>query len=312
MRLGLDSFSFHIALAAGAYDLFRTLDWMAARGLSGLQININGPRGRFLSGEPTDAAHLRRVRQALAQKGFFAEIGGGHATDAALVSRQLELAAAIGADVLRTVIGFHGTLAATIGETRTAMEEVLPLARRLGVRIAIENHEDVTAAELRELLDTLDDPFVGACLDTGNDLVVYGDPLTAARALAPRAFTTHLKDHRLARVAGAVYSIGVPLGAGDIDLPAIITEIRRASPLDRLLIQDTTGYASVLNPFKRTDLRPPHAYPGVPAYATPAEAAQAGLILRLDDLSPKELTALAAQQEQNLAHDIAYLRGLVG
>ncbi|MEY3773939.1 MAG: hypothetical protein RLZZ129_719 [Verrucomicrobiota bacterium] len=312
MRLGLDSFSFHIALAAGAYDLFRTLDWMAARGLSGLQININGPRGRFLSGEPTDAAHLRRVRQALAQKGFFAEIGGGHATDAALVARQLELAAAIGADVLRTVIGFHETIHATIEQTRTAMETVLPLARRLGVRIAIENHEDVTAAELRQLMDALDDPFIGACLDTGNDLVVYGDPLTAARALAPRAFTTHLKDHRLARVAGTVYSIGVPLGSGDIDLPPIIAAIRQQSPLGRLLIQDTTGYASVLNPFKRTDLRPPHAYPGVPAYATPAEAAQAGLILRLDDLSPNELTALAAQQEQNLAHDIAYLRGLVG
>ncbi len=311
MRLGLDSFSFHLALAAGAYDLFRTLDWMEAQGLSGLQININGPRGRFLSGEPTDASHLRRVRRALESKGFFTEIGGGHATDAALVARQLELAAAIGADVLRTVIGFHETIHATIERTRAAMEMVLPLAHRLGVRIAIENHEDVTAAELRQLIDALDDPFIGACLDTGNDLVVYGDPLAAARDLAPRAFTTHLKDHRLARVAGTVYSIGMPLGTGDIDLPPILDVIRRESALDRILIQDTTGYASVLNPFKRADLRPPHDYPGIPAYTTSAEAAQAGLILRLDDLPPHELITLAAQQEHHLLQDIALIRRLL-
>ena len=310
MRLGLDSFSFHIALAAGSYDLFHTLDWMAAQGLSGLQININGPRGRFLSGDPSDEAHLRRVRAALAQRGFFAEIGGGYATDAGLVAKQLGLAAAIGADVLRTVIGFDGTLEATIGRTRAAMESVLPLARQLGVRIAIENHEDVTAAELRQLLDALDDPQVGACLDTGNDLVVYGDPLTAARLLAPRAFTTHLKDHRLVRVDGVVYSVGVPLGSGDIDLPTIIAAIRRDSPLDRFLIQDTTGYSSILNPFKRTDLLPPHDYSELPAYATFAEAAQAGLVLRLDNLPAGKLTTLAAQQERNLLHDIVYLRRL--
>jgi sugar phosphate isomerase/epimerase len=311
MRLGLDSFSFHIALAAGSYDLFRTLDWMAAQGLSGLQININGPRGRFLSGEPTDPAHLRRVREALARRGFFAEIGGGYATDAGLVAKQLELAAAIGADVLRTVIGFEGTIEATIGRTRAAMESVLPLARQLGVRIAIENHEDVTAAELRQLLDALNDPQVGACLDTGNDLVVYGDPLQAARELAPRAFTTHLKDHRIVRVDGVVYSVGVPLGTGDIDLPAILKVIRRDSPLDRFLIQDTTGYSSVLNPFKRADLLPPHDFSGLPAYATPAEAAEAGLVLRLDDLPASKLATLAAEQERNLLQDIAYMRRLL-
>jgi sugar phosphate isomerase/epimerase len=311
MRLGLDSFSFHIALAAGSYDLFRTLDWMEKQGLSGLQININGPRGRFLSGEPTDPAHLRRVQEALARRGFFAEIGGGYATDAGLVAKQLELAAAIGADVLRTVIGFEGTIEATIRQTRAAMESVLPLARQLGVRIAIENHEDVTAAELRQLLDALDDPQVGACLDTGNDLVVYGDPLEAARELAPRAYTTHLKDHRLVRVDGVVYSVGVPLGTGDIDLPAILKVIRRDSPLDRFLIQDTTGYSSILNPFKRPDLLAPQDFSSLPAYATSVEAAQAGLVLRLDTLGASELTTLAAQQEQNLVQDIAYTRRLL-
>lgn len=310
MRLGLDSFSFHIALAAGTYDLFRTLDWMEAQGFAGLQININGPHGRFLGGEPSDAAHVRRVREAFTRKGFFAEIGGRD-TSPAMLEWQLRLCAEVGADVLRTLLVYQGTLEKTFDQTRRDLEASLPLARSLGVRIALENHEDVTAAELRQFLDLIDDPYLGACLDTGNDLVVYGDPVKAAQQLAPCALSTHVKDHRLARIAGTVHSIGVPLGAGDIDLPTIIAIIRRESRLDRLLIQDTTGYSSLLNPFKRPDLQSSPAYPGLPVYATPAAAAQAGLILRLDDLPPAALAILAAQQERNLGQDIATLRQLL-
>lgn len=310
MRLGLDSFSFHITHAAGRYDLFRTLDWMEAQGLAGLQININGPKGRFLGGEPGDTAHIRRVRQALAQKGFFSEIGGRD-TSPDMLAWQLRLCAEVGADVLRTLLVYQGTLEKTFDQTRRDLEASLPLARSLGVRIALENHEDVTAAELRQFLDLIDDPYLGACLDTGNDLVVYGDPLEAARQLAPRALSTHLKDHRLVRVGGVVQSVGVPLGTGDIDLPAILGVIRRDSRIDRLLIQNTTGYASVLNPFKRADLHPPHDFPGLMSYATTDELQAAGLVLNLNNLSPVELTALALQQERVLVQDIAYLHKLI-
>lgn len=311
MRIGLDTFSFHIVLAAGRYDVFCTLDWMAAQGFSGVQLNINGPQGRFLGADPADTVHVRRVRTRLESLGFFAEIGGGHATDAPLVARQLELAAAVGADVLRTVIGFHGSIEQTIAQTRTAMEQVLPLARRLGVRIAIENHEDVTAAELRTLLDALDDPFVGACLDTGNDLVVYGDPLEAARLLAPRALSTHIKDQKLVRIGGTVYSVGVPLGRGDIDLPAILPVILRASKLDRIPIQNTTGYAAKLNPFERPDLRPTHDYPGIPCYESFDAARTAGYHLDITSLSPPALQTLVAAQWQDITKDLCHVRELL-
>jgi sugar phosphate isomerase/epimerase len=311
MKIGLDSYSFHIALAAGRYDVFHALDWMAGLGFAGIQININGPAGRFLGADPNDTVHVERVRRRLANLGFFAEIGGGHATDAPLVTRQLELAAAVGADVLRTVIGFHGTIEQTIAQTRTAMEQVLPLARQLGVRIAIENHEDVTAAELRQLLDAIDDPFIGACLDTGNDLIVYGDPLDAAHRLIPRAISTHIKDQKLVRVGDTVYSIGVPLGTGDIDLPAIMKAISTDSTLDRILIQNCTGYSAPLNKFKRPDLLPASDYAKVPTYATLSAVHSAGLLPNLDCLTPYELNACAICQEHDIEKDMGTIRRLI-
>ncbi len=310
MKIGLDSFSFHIALAAGEYDIFRTLDWMADLGFNGLQININGPDGRFLGRDPNDASHVKRVRAALEHKGFFSEIGGRR-TSPDMLQWQLQLCADLGADVLRTLVVLKDDLPSTLAQTKQDMDVMLPIAHSLGVKIALENHEDVTAAELRQLLDLEPHPNLGACIDTGNDLIVYGDPLEAAQQLASRALSTHIKDHKLVRVDETIHSVGVPLGTGDIDLPSILKVIVNDSPLDRILIQDTTGYSSTLNKFKRSDLTPSSDYADVPTYTNETELRAAGLHLSLVGLSVEELKTLSTQQEQNIIQDLAFIRGLL-
>lgn len=310
MRIGLDSYSFHIALAAGGYDIFRTLDWMADLGLSGLQININGPGGRFLGCDPEDASQVKRVRAALDTKGFFAEVGGRQ-TSPEMLQWQLQLCSDLGADVLRTLLVLRNDLTSTIASTRRDLETILPAAETLSVKIALENHEDVTAGELRQLLDLVPHPSLGACIDTGNDLVVYGDPLEAARQLVGRAVTTHVKDQQLVRVGETIYSVGVRLGTGDIDLPGILGVIRNESKLDRILIQDCTGYSAPLNRFQRDDLHPVRDYAEVPGFADEVECRQNGLHLNLDGLSPDELTALARRQEVNIDRDLDYVRDVL-
>jgi sugar phosphate isomerase/epimerase len=63
-----------------------------------------------------------------------------------------------------------------------------------GVTLAVENHADLRAAELRDLLERVGDDAVGVCFDTANALRVGDDPLEAARMLAPRVRMLHLKD----------------------------------------------------------------------------------------------------------------------
>jgi len=310
MKIGLDSFSFHIALAAGEYDVFRTIDWMADLGFVGLQININGPNDKFLGADHSDTAHLKRVRAALEQKGFFVEIGGRR-TSPEMLRWQLQLCADIGADVLRTLVVLKDDLDSTFEQTKRDMDAILPFAESLNVRIALENHEDITAAELRQFLDTIPHSHLGACIDTGNDLIVYGDPLEAAQQLVSRAASTHIKDHKLVRVGATIHSVGVPLGTGDIDLPSIMKVVVNDSPLDRLLIQDTTGYSSVLNKFQRPDIHPTSDYANVPTFTNESELRAAGLYLSLEGLSVQELKTLAKVQEQKIIQDLAYMSSLI-
>lgn len=310
MKIGIDTFSFHIALAAGEYDIFRTLDWLDDQGFAGLQININGPDDKFLGADHHDTHHLKRVRHAVEQKGFFVEIGGRR-TSPEMLRWQLQLCADLGADTLRTLVVLQDNLASTFEQTKRDMEAILPLAESLNVKIALENHEDITAAELRQFLDTIPHSHLGACVDTGNDLIVYGDPLEAAQQLAPRAVSTHIKDHKLVRVSDTIHSVGVPLGTGDIDLPAIIKVIQQDSPLERILLQDTTGYSSRLNKFDRPDLRPTSDYAGIPAYPDEPSLRANHFFMQLEALSSPELKQLATQQTQNIKQDLLYLRGLL-
>jgi len=307
VQIGLDSFSFQLALAAGIYDIFRTLDYMERLGVTGMQININGPNGRFLDGDPSDRAHLHQVRRSLEQRGFFVEVAG-RSTSPDMLKWQLRLCAELGASVFRTVLAMGNDLEETFERARRELRTCLPLCKKLSVRIALENHEDLTAAELLAFVSGFDERALGICLDTGNDLAVYEDPLCGTRLLAPWAVTTHIKDQRLVRIAGEVYSVGVPLGTGDVDLPGILSIIVRESSLDRVLIQDTVGYATPLNPFNRRDLTPGRSYDAVPEYDSQECAIEDGLLLNPDDLSPEALRSQALLKHTNISQDVAYVR----
>ncbi|MFF1383617.1 sugar phosphate isomerase/epimerase family protein [Arthrobacter sp. NPDC058288] len=60
--------------------------------------------------------------------------------------------------------------------------------------MALENHADLHANEMLELLTTIDNPHLGICLDTPNNLRMFDDPALVVEALAPHAKAVHLKD----------------------------------------------------------------------------------------------------------------------
>lgn len=149
------------------------------------------------------------------------------------------------ADEMVRYIGFAKTLDAKI--LRVALDgpdadvpvatlaqsfrDLLPLARDVGVAIAVENHFNYPAPRLAQLMADIDDPSVGVCLDVANSICAGEWPMETVATLAPFAINLHLKDYDIVPdpfgVGFAIY--GTPLGQGRTDCQAVLD----AMPKDR-------------------------------------------------------------------------------
>lgn len=108
------------------------------------------------------------------------------------------------------------------------LREVAPMARDLGLRIAVENHQDATSADLLQLVEEAGDPAtVGVCLDTGNPLAVAEGPVPAAARLAPFIHHLHLKDYRVHRYGSGYRLTRCANGAGVVDFEAVLRAVHR-------------------------------------------------------------------------------------
>src|SRR5206468_2390202 len=89
-------------------------------------------------------------------------------------TEKLKAAAYLGAPVVRMNLGGTGTDEGddTVGVERciAAFNEMLPLAKKLGIKITIENHGGCskTADRILKVINGTDPKWVGSCLDFGN------------------------------------------------------------------------------------------------------------------------------------------------
>jgi 3-oxoisoapionate decarboxylase len=115
---------------------------------------------------------------------------------------------------------------ATVAPLRRAAEH----AHELGVELALENHGDLTAAQIDALLEAVAHPALGVCFDTANAPRVGDDPVVAARLLAPRIRMVHLKD--VEPVENAADPVtgprSVPYGEGIVQVEAVLSALAAA------------------------------------------------------------------------------------
>ncbi len=151
----------------------------------------------------------------------------------------VRLAREAGATVARAVFtgGRRYEAFRTLGDFRlfhAAAEKALgliePVLRRHELKVAIENHKDLTGEELAALMRKISSPWIGVLVDTGNNIALLEEPHTAVEMLAPFALSVHLKDMAVQPSDEGFLVSEVPLGTGMLDLPRMISTLRRANP----------------------------------------------------------------------------------
>lgn len=116
-------------------------------------------------------------------------------------------------------------------EADTAVEqlrEVIGEYEQAGVTLALETYEQLPTARLVEIVDTIDSPRLGICLDPGNCVAALETPRQTIDLVAGRVKNLHVKDFAFTRRAGWVgftYA-GTRLGEGQLDLDHLLGQVR--------------------------------------------------------------------------------------
>jgi 3-oxoisoapionate decarboxylase len=226
MRLGISSYTYGWAVGVdgdrpeGALTALDLVDRAAELGVGVLQICDNLPAATF---EP---AGVELIAARAAEKGVSIELGT-RGISAPHLQRFALIASRLRSPILRVVIDTaddHPDEAQVIQRLRP----VMPAFADAGVMLAIENHDRFPAASLLRIIEAIDSPNLGICLDTVNSFGALEGPGVVVETLGPWVANLHLKDfaiQRLPHLQGFVVE-GRPLGQGMLDIPWLLERLR--------------------------------------------------------------------------------------
>ena len=223
-------------------DPLNFLEYCHSIGAGGIQIPL-GTR---------DSEYTSRLRREAETHGMFIEGIASPPHDQAAVERfdaEVRTAKAAGADVIRTVIipGRRYERFDSAEEFQQfvkrgvrSLELAEPVVAKHGIRLAVENHKDQRIPERLGVLKRISSEYVGACVDTGNSFSLLEDPIEVVEALAPWAFSVHLKDQAVQEYEDGFLFADIPLGDGFLDLAKMVEILRRAKPAVQFTLEMIT------------------------------------------------------------------------
>lgn len=221
--LGITSYTYRWAMRGGQLDAWKLIDRTVELGLQVLQYLDNVPLDRW----PDD--DLRALRRAA--EGRLTLQVGMSGLDPQQLSRYIEVAGLVGADLIRV------TVTTDIDTAYGSLTDLLPRLRAAGVTVAIENHFDQRSDQLAALMRRIADPHVAICLDTLNSIALLEGPAETVALLAPYAVSLHLKDGTTHRHGTAFRIAGTALGEGLVDLPSLVRAVWAAGRRPPMLLE---------------------------------------------------------------------------
>ena len=257
MLLGLHSYSFHLHGMGQNWgghqlgwprtmDIFQLIDEAVTMGLNGLHITA-------ADCESTEEGRLEKIRTAAEKRGLYLEYNFSldEKYDPRLTNtfeEGIAIAQKLGADVAKVSLDLrrprplaasrhHPEVVRQLEDIARKLHVAAPMAEAAGVKLALENHTESFSSEVLWLIDRVNHPSVGACVDTVNALLVTEDPMVDIENLTPRALTNHFKDHRIETESYGCRITGVALGDGDVDLKRAYEIIRQKSSMKRINIE---------------------------------------------------------------------------
>ena len=237
-KLGVGSWTF--PWATGTVQDCRPEPILDPVGVVQRTIDIGVPVVHFLDNLPLDSFDrqvLDRARDLATEHGIEVEIGT-RGTEPPHLLKFLEIAQQMGARLLRTMGGWHKA-PATRDEIKANFRKVLPRFSDAGVRIALENYEAYSTADIAAIVREIDSPSLGVCLDLTNSFAAMESADEILSNLAPFTISVHLKEftvERLDFLMGFAFR-GKPTGQGVLPLTKIFETLLAKSRKANVIVE---------------------------------------------------------------------------
>jgi sugar phosphate isomerase/epimerase len=118
----------------------------------------------------------------------------------------------------------------------------LPIAERVGVRLALENHKDRLVDEHVDFLKKTSSEYLGALVDPGNNLSMLQSPTEVCTKLAPYVMSCSMKDMGVAPYEDGFLMSEVLFDTGATDQAALWKILKagnpKLNPLQELITRD--------------------------------------------------------------------------
>ena len=267
MKLGFDSYS----IRGLKWKAPRLIEYAAQLKLDTLQI------GSLDDYESLDAGYLQSRRDQAARAGIVIDQGTGcicptssawnarNGSPDEYLMKGIAVAKAVGSGGLRVFISnpdnrrtgppIEAHAESTIAVLRRCRRQILDS----GVKVAIENHGDFTAREMRALIEAAGKDYVGVCLDTGNPMSVMEDPMLTVEVLGPYAISSHFRDSVVyEHPRGAAFQ-WVATGDGCVNLDKVCARFQETSPGAPVHFEVITGRPPSVLPYLEQDFWKPYS-----------------------------------------------------
>jgi sugar phosphate isomerase/epimerase len=149
-----------------------------------------------------DNAALSQLRRRAESSGVTLELGTRGVAPSHL-SHYLHIAKLLGAQLVRTMIN-TADHRPTPEEAVRMLGQSTPAYEQAGVTLALETYEQVPVRDLVGIVDAVDSPNLGICLDPANCVAALEHPRDTVELTAPRVANVHVKDFAFTRQAGWV------------------------------------------------------------------------------------------------------------
>lgn len=109
--------------------------------------------------------------------------------------------------------------------------ESLPILKESGLRLLIENHQDIVAEDIINLINKYGHQYVGVNWDIGNSLPTGETPNTFLEKLGSYIGNVHLKDYKLYKSQKGYIMTRCQIGGGFVDFIGILNSLNGKVPM---------------------------------------------------------------------------------